>query len=263
MTGTIVYCNGRPATVEDLTGPALRNDGHFTTFQLRGRAVRGFALHLQRLDEASRALFDTGLDPDRVRQAVAAAVIGTATQDATVRVTVVPQAGSGPSGLDVLVSIAPPADPAPAPLRLRSFVFQRDTAALKHVGTFPLFQHQRLARRMGDDDALFVAPDGLVIEGSVWNVGLWDGATMVWPRADALRGTQERLLQAGLDALGIEQVTRPVMLSEFDAGTAAFACNARGQRLIGSVDGRLLGQGAGLPALLARALDTQPWVPVA
>ena len=44
MTGTIVYCNGRPATVEDLTGPALRNDGHFTTFQLRGRAVRGFEL---------------------------------------------------------------------------------------------------------------------------------------------------------------------------------------------------------------------------
>lgn len=260
---TIVHCNGRPATVQDLTGPALRNDGHFTTFQLRGRAVLGLDLHLQRLDAASRALYGVALDAERVRAALRAIVVDTAAQDATVRITVVPRGIDAGASLDLLVSLAPPAQPETAPLRLRSFVFQRDTAAIKHVGTFPLFQHQRLARAAGADDALFVDAAGRVIEGTVWNLGLWDGATITWPQADALRGTRERLLQAGLAGLGVAQAVRPVRLAELDARVSAFACNARGQRMVGSVDGRALAPGPDLLPLLARALATHPPVVVA
>lgn len=257
----IVYCNGRPATAEDLTGLALRNDGHFTTFQLRGRAVRGFDLHLQRLEDASRALYGLALEAECVREALRAVVVETGTQDATVRITVAPR-GADAASPDVFVSLAPPAEPDAAPLRLQTFVFQRDTPSIKHVGTFPLFQHQRLARRAGADDALFVDGAGRMIEGSVWNLGLWDGAALTWPQADALRGTQERLLQAGLAAIGVAQTTRPVAVAELGPDIAAFACNARGQRAIASIDGQVLAVDAGLMPLLARALATQPLVTV-
>nr|WP_255692383.1 aminotransferase class IV [Luteimonas sp. XNQY3] len=249
-----------------MAAPALRNDGHFTTFQLRGGAVLGLALHLQRLDTATRALFGVGLDAARVRKALSAPLAATATRDATVRITVVPRAGSAGEGaapeVDVLVSLAPPAEPGTAPLRLQSFVFQRDTPAIKHAGTFPLFQHQRLARRAGADDALFVDASGHVIEGTVWNLGLWDGHTLTWPQADALRGTRERLLQAGLSALGVPQRIRPAALAELAAPIAAFACNSRGQQRIGSVDGRPLSLAPELDGLLAQALATQPAEPV-
>jgi len=256
---TRVFCNGTPATVDDLAGPALRNDGHFTTFQLRDGAVLGLDLHLQRLDDASRALFDVSLPAARVLAGLRAALESTATRDASVRITVVP--GKGADGLDILVSLAPPAEPDAAALRLRSVVFQRDFAAIKHVGTFPLFEHQRRARAAGADDALFVDAAGRVIEGSVWNLGLWDGTTIVWPQAEALRGTRERLLQAGFDALGVPQSTRPVTLGELRAPVAAFACNARGQRTVGAVDGHALALDPRLSGLLARALATR--LPVA
>jgi len=252
---TRVFCNGRPATVDDLAGPALRSDGHFTTFQLRDRAVHGLDLHLQRLDAASRVLFDTALPATRVMNGLRAALDAISTRDASVRITVVPGAGEG--GLDVLVSLAPPAEPEVAPMRLRSVVFQREFAAIKHAGTFPLFEHQRRARAAGADDALFVDAAGRVIEGSVWNLGLCDGTTIVWPQGDALRGTRERLLQAGFTALGVRQSTRPVVPGEMRAPTAAFACNARGQRMIASVDGHALALDPQLPALLAQALATQ------
>ena len=78
-----------------------------------------------------------------------------------------------------------------------------------------------------------------------------------WLQADALRGTRERLLQAGLAALGVPQSMRPVLLDALRAPIAAFACNARGQRMIGSVDGHALALDPQLPALLEQALATR------
>ncbi len=261
---TVVFCNGRPATVEDLTAPALRNDGHFTTFQLREGAVRGLDLHLQRLDSASQALFDVTLAPERVREGLRATLRTTAMQDATVRITVVPRALDriATPDVDVLVSLAAPGASDPAPLRLKSVAFQRDTASIKHLGTFALFQHQRLARQAGADDALFVDALGQVIEGSFWNFGAWDGTTLLWPAGPALRGTQEQLLQAGLAAIGVPQQTRGVALAELDASITAFTCNSRGQQAVGSIDGLPLGRDPELVGLLARALVVHPWEPV-
>ncbi|WP_233198587.1 MULTISPECIES: aminotransferase class IV [Luteimonas] len=257
--------DGQLAHADDLAPPALRNDGHFTTFQLRDRAVLGLDLHVQRLVAASRSLFDATLDPARVVDALRRALDASHTRDASVRITVCPRTTGAPSAahpMDLLVSLAPAGEPATAPLRLRSFVFQRYRAAIKHAGTFPLFDHQRRARETGADDALFVDAAGDVLEGSVWNLGLWDGRTLVWPAGDALRGTRERLLQAGLAALGVAQCTRGVALAELDAPLAAFACNARGQQAIASVDGRTLAHDSALASLLADALATQPWQPV-
>jgi len=252
-----VFCDGRPATAAELAGPALVNDGHFTTMQVRGGAVQGLDLHLQRLDHASRTLFAQGLPPSRVRAECAAALAAARMCDATLRVTVhcTPQAT-----LRMLVSLAPPAAPDPRALRLKSFDYVRTLPEVKHVGTFPLFHFRRRAREAGCDDALFVAPDGRVCEGSVWNLALWDGMQVVWPQGPALRGTCERLLQHAFERAGVPQRTREVRLQGLPP-LAGIACNSRGVQPLASVDGHPMADPAALLALATTALAGVPWDP--
>ncbi|MFN4161619.1 MAG: aminotransferase class IV, partial [Stenotrophomonas sp.] len=87
------------------------------------------------------------------------------------------------------------------------------------------FQHRREALQAGVDDALFVGEDDLVSEGTTWNIAFASGSTLIWPQAPALRGTHERLLQAGW---GGDQQVRPVALAALAGFDAAIACNAAG-----------------------------------
>ncbi len=128
--------------------------------------------------------------------------------------------------------------------------FRRHRPELKHVGTFALFDLRRHAVAAGWDDAVFVDDDGTLIEGSTWNLGLWDGQRVTWPAGPALRGTEERLIQQGLAALGVAQQVRPVGLAELAGFTAAFACNARGVLAISQIDGHALPGEGGWEALL-------------
>jgi len=132
------------------------------------------------------------------------------------------------------VAVAPPASAPASPRRVCSVHYQRELPHLKHVGTFALFQHRRQALQAGFDDALFVDAQGLVSEGTTWNVAFGCGGDLVWPQAPALRGTQERLLQAGW---GREPQLAPVRLDDLAGFDAAIACNAAGVWPIGSIDG--------------------------
>ncbi|MBD0693583.1 hypothetical protein [Streptomyces sp. CBMA123] len=62
--------NGAEADSEDLKVLARASYSHFSSMQVRSRAVRGLDLHLKRLDDSTRELFGTGLDADRVRSCV-------------------------------------------------------------------------------------------------------------------------------------------------------------------------------------------------
>ncbi|MBB5877873.1 aminotransferase class IV family protein [Xanthomonas sp. 3498] len=259
-----VFHHGQPAGAELLAAVALVNYGHFSTMQVRDGAVRGFDLHLQRLQQANAALFGSDLPAARVRDALRAALVTFGSGDASLRVTVFAPGFSlrradADCAVELLVSLAAPAQADLAPLRLRSVVFAREAPQFKHVGTFGAFHQRRLALQAGSDDALFVDSQGQVAEGPTWNLGLWDGACLHWPQAPALRGTQERLLQAGLAALGVAQAVRPLSLHELGADVAAFTCNARGQQAVAAVDGRTLRPAEELLALLEQALSTQPW----
>lgn len=259
-----VFHDGRPATAEVLAAAALVNYGHFSTLQVRDGAVRGLDLHLQRLQQANAALFGSALPGERVRDALRAALAAFGSGDASLRVTVFSPAFSlrragADCAVELLVSLAQPAQAEAAPLRLRSSVFAREAPHIKHVGTFAAFHQRRLAQQAGSDDALFVDAQGQVTEGPTWNLGLWDGSCLHWPQAPALRGTQERLLQAGLAGLGVAQQVRPLPVEELGAGVAAFVCNARGQQAVAAVDGRALRPAQELLALLEAALRTQPW----
>jgi len=259
-----LFCEGRAASAEILAAPALVNYGHFSTMQVRDGAVRGFDLHLQRLDAATRTLFGSALPADRIRAELRAALQAFGSGDAALRASVFARdfdfgRADAACTPQLLVSLAAPAQVDVTPLRLRSVVFARELPQIKHVGTFALFHQRRLALQAGFDDALFVDAQGLIAEGSIWNLGAWDGQGVLWPQAPALRGTQERLLQAGLAALGVAQQVRPLHLRELAAPVAAFACNARGQQAIAAVDGQALGPATELLRMLNGALETQAW----
>ena len=261
---TSASLNGKPATADDLRALALANYGHFTSMQVRDGAVQGRELHAQRLEEATLALFSTKLDGDGALKLAARALHDAGLRDASVRITVFstqfdyrdPARSIAP---DVLVTLSPATSADKPALRVKTYPFVRPLPQYKHVGTFPLFHYRRQALADGYDDALFVDPAGQVVEGSIWNLGLWDGRSVVWPEGPALRGTAERLLQAGLDKAGIPQRAAPVGLSELGAFQAAFACNASGLQPIVAVDAVAWRADIALMARLKAALDAVPW----
>jgi branched-subunit amino acid aminotransferase/4-amino-4-deoxychorismate lyase len=271
---SVVLCNGRiveadcgSAAASALHALALRNYGHFTSMQVRGGAVRGLDLHLRRLRDATRELFATELDDQRVLDGLRRGFDAAATTDCSARVTICAAAFDFRDPLravdvDVIVSISAPAEPEAEPRRVKSFRHERALPHVKHVGTFPLFHFSRAARGAGFDDALFVSHDGRISEGSVWNLGLWDGRQVTWPLAPALRGTCEQLLQAGLDALGVAQASREVRLEELARFRAGFACNSRGAWTLAGVDEMAWPRAPDLAELLAQALARHPWQPV-
>jgi branched-subunit amino acid aminotransferase/4-amino-4-deoxychorismate lyase len=258
-----LYCNGRRASADDLAG-ALVNYGHFTSLQVRGGAVQGLDLHLQRLREGTQALFGSTLDGSQVQAWMHAALQAEGVVDASLRVTVFSRAFDfrqplQPVPVDVLVAVAAPASVPPLPRRLRSVRYQRELPHLKHVGTFALFEHRRQALQAGFDDALFVDAQGLVSEGTTWNIAFAREGEVVWPQAPALRGTHERLLQAGWG--GVHELA-PVMLAQLGDLDAAIGLNAAGVWPIASIDGYRFARSEALCERAAAAIAAQPWQPL-
>ncbi len=257
------YCNGRPATAEDLAG-ALVNYGHFTSLQVRGGAVRGLDLHLRRLHQGTRELFGSTLDGSQVQAWILAALQAEGVVDASVRVTVFARAFDFRQPLqvlpvDVLVAVSAPVALPATPRRVRSVAHQREMPQLKHVGTFALFQHRRLALQAGFDDALFVDAQGRVSEGTTWNVLFGHGDEVVWPQAEALRGTHERLLQAGWGGV---PVLKPVRLADLGGFDAAVACNAAGVWPLAAIDGVAFARSEALCRKAVAVLAGVPWDPL-
>src|SRR5690606_8570756 len=163
---------------------------------------------------------------------------------------------------DVLVvATAPRSMEAPA-LRVLARDYLRPLPHIKHAGNFPLFHHRRQALKAGYDDALFVdgqGGDACIVEGTFWNIGFWDGHGVTWPQAPALRGTAERLLQAGLEAQGVPQERRPVRVADLPGFRAAFACNANAVHPVAAIDALDYGVVPPLMQLLARAGTHAAW----
>ena len=258
------FLNGQPASADDLRLLAVVNYGHYSSMQVRNGAVQGIALHEQRLQAGTLELFGSRLDFSSLRNQMRTAVANA--PDCTLRATVFSRSfdfrnPAGSFAAEVLISLSPPARSSSHALKVKSFEFQRSLPHVKHVGTFPLFHYRRLALAQGHDDALFVDADGGISEGSVWNLGLWDGRQVVWPEAPALRGTSEQLLQAGLRESGIGQVVRRVRLAELEGFSAAFASNASGIQQIASIDETGFDTMHEVAAMLGNALETQGWHP--
>ncbi|MDG4830792.1 aminotransferase class IV [Solwaraspora sp. WMMD1047] len=227
-----VEVDGEPADAAGLSFAALATYGHLTTLQVRDHTVRGLDRHLRRLDAANRELFDRPLPGEIVRGYLRHALDGVG--DAAVRIVVFrPDDATRPR---VLVAVGPPTEPARLPQRLRSVAYLRPFAHLKHLGGFGQAHHATLARRAGYDDALLTGPDGLISEGSVANIGFFDGDRVVWPEPPWLHGVTMQLVEDELASRGTPSVRRPIRLRDVTGYHGAFLANSRGVVPVSGID---------------------------
>ncbi|WKD61013.1 hypothetical protein CCICO_04885 [Corynebacterium ciconiae DSM 44920] len=203
--------------------------GHFTTF-LNTRPVRGWELHLRRLQRDARAL-GSCLDMPR------------ALLDATLH----PHLTALPSGpcviritayhdtLDVTTRPMPAHCGAPI-ARVEEVSYRRYYATEKHTDIEPVRELISHARDRGFDDVLFRSPDsGELTEGSFWSLAVIQGSQVAIPAAsDILPSTTVELLSAELPELGWkrEHIHR---LSDYDGAVALNAVH--GVRQIGQARG--------------------------
>lgn len=223
--------------------------GHFTSFQLRDSAVQGRDMHLVRLVVASRELYGSSPARGRTLRMIREALLAgdAALREAcTVRVRVHPPhagyrgdhipAGHDDPALRVEVDLEPSRHPSAGALRVRSRVGLRQAPGVKHLALD--FQHEarRTAREAGFDDALHLAADGRISEGTFWNVVFWDGADWVWPAAPALPGVTRWLLRMEMERSDVLQRDAPVRLADLAEVRAAFAINSSGIADIAAID---------------------------
>lgn len=225
-----LFVHGAPADPAALAHQALVNYGAYTSFRFEDGGTRGLSLHLARLQAAADELFGAAIDEAQVRAEVRQAL--GARDAAFVRISLFSrQIGHrDPTWVgapEVMIGIFDPPPPlGDRPLRVRSFVYQRDVPHLKSVATLGLMRARRAVRAAGADDALFVDASGRVSEGTLWNIGFVSGDTVVWPEAPMLAGVTQALLTARLAGQGLSCETRQIHLDEVGAFDGAFLCNS-------------------------------------
>lgn len=265
LSGVVPRCelNGMPADAEALRTPALLNYGHFTAMQVQGGCVRGLDLHLQRLDRATRELFGHPLDAATVQRYMQR-IVGDERAPLSLRVNVFSRhlqrdRLAEPAQPDVLTSISAARVVDATPVRLKTFRYQRVLPHIKHVGTFEVFHHKRLAQLDGYDDALFVDASGAVSEASIWNIGFFDGTGVVWPIAPQLHGVSMQLIDNGLRARGIASTSRRVTRGDLATFRSAFLTNCGCPvRAVASIDDVALAVDADLERTLAACHAANP-----
>lgn len=225
--------------------------GHFTAMQVRGGRTRGLALHFERLEAASRELFGTGLDAERVRGLIRHALRDV--EDASVRVYVF-ESEPEPA---TMVTVKEPGGIS-TPQRLQSVRYQRPDAHIKHLATSQGF-YSRLAHRNGFDDALLTAPDGIVSETAIANIGFFDAPGVVWPDAPLLPGITMQLLERTLPQLGIPSRRASVCLQNLTSFEGAFITNARGVAAVSEIDRATLPVPSERMQTVADAYASVPW----
>jgi branched-subunit amino acid aminotransferase/4-amino-4-deoxychorismate lyase len=249
-----IEIEGRAATAAQLGAAAPAGYGHFTAMQVRNGRVRGLGLHLARLDAANREMFGAGLDTAAVAAYIRHA-LGEQTRDASVRVYVY----EAPDRPTVMVTVRPPGTMAPDVWRLQTVPYQRSLAHIKHIGDFGQGYYGRLANRNGFDEALLTAPDGIICEGSITNIGFSDGTGVLWPAAPALAGTTMQILERALAERGIPMRRAPVRVSDLGSFAGAFVTNSHGIAPVGQVDDLTLPVDGALMSAVMQAYESAGW----
>lgn len=226
----VVHRNGQAATADDLAPLAFAGYAHFTAMQVRGGQIRGLDLHLERLRAASLRLFGRASPDDRVRSYLRAAVeAGPA--DVSLTATVYSPAGEIRAAADdvepeVLVRTGLPAFGPKGPLSLATVDYERVLPAIKHVGEVAKTYFLRQAVQQGFDDAAFADRRGRLSEATIWNLAFWDGASVVWPKADVLGGITMSIVRRQLDHLGVSQRVQEVTPADLPGLTGAVVMNS-------------------------------------
>lgn len=249
-----IEIDGVCATAEQLRTVALSGFGHFTAMQVRGRRARGIRHHIARLDSANRELFGVGIDEQLLMARIGHALADDV-KDASVRVYV-HETAAEPS---IMVTVRPPGAMRASPWRLKSVPYQRPLAHIKHIADFGQRYYQRLVHASGFDEALLTGPDAIISEGSITNIGFFDGTNVIWPAAPALAGITMQLLEPALAAARLESVRAHVRVSDLSSFAGVFVTNARGIAPVGHVDDLVLPVDQQLMDRIAASYESVPW----
>lgn len=224
-----ILVDGAAVTEAELTYLALVNYGAYTSFQVEDGGVRGLDLHLARLEASAVALFGESPGEPRLRQRMRQAVADRG--DSWLRVSLFSpeirhRDASWHGCPRVMTAVSPPPPPLGEARRVQPINYGREAAHLKHTAGFGLMRARRDAAAAGFDDALFADADGLISEGTLWNIGFIRGETVVWPRAPMLAGVTQALIGRGLASVGLDAVCEPVRLTDLGGFEGAFLCNS-------------------------------------
>ncbi|KFN02611.1 aminodeoxychorismate lyase [Bacillus clarus] len=258
-----VEVNGRPAQIEEFQILSLFNYGHFTSTIAMNGKIRGIDFHLERLHKSSRLLFGNGIDKQRIREYIRHAMKNI-NEPVIVRVNVF----SRETDLvnlgktiepDILVTIMKAQIPTLSSLRLQITEFERDIPQVKNVGSFGQIYRGRIARMNGFDDVLFLDSLGRISEGSIWNIGFFDGDRIIWPKAEILPGIAMQLIQAGLDKNNIKTVTCEIYPKDLLDFKSAFITNSSiGSQAVSSIDDYEFSINPRLNSILSDAYQINP-----
>ncbi|CCN34254.1 putative Branched-chain amino acid aminotransferase/4-amino-4-deoxychorismate lyase [Vibrio nigripulchritudo POn4] len=206
--------NGEIIPNSEICRLAFSGFAHFTALQVRDRKIKGMDLHLERLKNASMTLFGKTV-PDEIVRSYVRTALEKGPADLSLTVTVYSPKGEFTSeSMDiepkVLIRTSAPSNGPDGPLKLAAIHHQRPLANIKHVGEIGKTYYLHQAIRQGFDDAVFIDNNNRISEGTIWNMAFWDGETIVWPKADMLKGTMMTMVQRQLTKLDIPQRTEPV-----------------------------------------------------
>jgi branched-subunit amino acid aminotransferase/4-amino-4-deoxychorismate lyase len=197
-------------------------------------------------------MFGAALDGGRVRDLIRHA-LGSGVRDASVRVIVQQPDGQEPPW--VVVTVRPPAGPL-ADSSVQPVAYQRSLAHLKHTGDFGQGYYGRLAGRNGFGEALLTGPDGLISEGSITNIGFFDGTAVLWPAAAKLAGITMQLVQS---RLALPQQHRPVRVADLGSFRAVFLTNSHGVAAVTQAGDHKLAADAAFITMLRDCYESAPW----
>jgi hypothetical protein len=139
---------------------------------------------------------------------------------------------------------------------LQQVAYQRSLAHLKHAGDFGQSYYGRLAERNGFGEALLTGPDGLISEGSMTNIGFFDGTAVIWPAAAMLAGITMQLMRARLT---LPQRHSPVRVADLGSFEAVFITNSHGVAAVTQVDDRRLAVDTAFISMLKDCYESVPW----
>lgn len=221
--------NGRAVTLTDLPVLGSVQFGHFTSMQVRNNQVLGLKLHLQRLKESSERLFGCHLPEDKILECLRSILLNQ--EPCSIRINIFTQAFHEPvireDDLHILITRSAPLAPVTKSIKVMTAHFERLLPEIKYAGIISgILAFAKPVRAAGFDDVLYVDAHQNISEGSVWNIGFYDGSKIILPKTPALPGIAMQALTAQCKLSGVEVVHEIVNLSNINKFSGAFFTNS-------------------------------------
>jgi branched-chain amino acid aminotransferase len=238
----------------------LYGDGLFETLRVYGGRPFLFEEHVARLTAGAEVLGLPGIPaPAQLRKAAEETIAANDLREGSLRLTVVRGRGSGlcpvDSGPPVVLVTVRPGKPYPEELYTRGFravlvSFPRNERSpvvyLKSLNFLENILGRKEAVAKGADEGLFVNTSGRLCEGTVSNLFLVTGETIVTPdvASGLLPGITRNLVLRSARNAGFAVAERPVEPAELFAAGEAFLTNSLLEVMpLVAVDGRPVGNG--------------------